>query len=99
MSSGLKRLATFGTNLKYLQPLYISNAKNEFPKEYVDYFQMESIVVAPMYTSSSNELLVAAISDQGHNQSFTLTQDVYTVLLLCGQSAGEVLEMFHSSIH
>src|SRR5699024_11998619 len=33
ISSGLKRLATFGTNLKYLQPLYISNAKNEFPKE------------------------------------------------------------------
>src|SRR5699024_2596070 len=61
ISSGLERLATFGTNLKYLQPLYISNAKNEFPKEYVDYFQMESSVVAPIYTSSSNELLGAAI--------------------------------------
>jgi len=99
ISSGLKRLATFGTNLKYLQPLYISNAKNEFPKEYVDYFQMESIVVAPIYTSSSNELLGAAIIDQGPNQSFTLTQDVYTALLKFGQSAGEVLEKFHSSIH
>src|SRR5699024_8500422 len=62
-------------------------------------FQMESIVVAPIYTSSSNELLGAAIIDQGPNQSFTLTQDVYTALLKFGQSAGEVLEKFHSSIH
>src|SRR5699024_12856959 len=98
-SSGVRRLATFGTNLKYLQPLYISNAKNEFPREYVDDFQMESSVVAPIYTSSSNELLGAAIIDQGPNQSFTLTQDVYTALLKFGQSAGEVLEKFHSSIH
>src|SRR5699024_4506367 len=99
ISSGLKRLATFGTNLKYLQPLYISNAKDEFPKEYVDYFQMKSIVVAPIYTSSSSELLGAAIIDQGPNRAFTLTQDVYTALLKFGQSAGEVLEKFHSSIH
>src|SRR5699024_12549819 len=54
ISSGLKRLATFGTNLKYLQPLYISNAKNDFTKVYLDYFQMKSIVFATYYTSSYN---------------------------------------------
>src|SRR5699024_12540939 len=61
ISSGLKRLATFGTNLKYLQPLYISIAKNEFPKEYVDYFHMESIVFSSIYISSCHDLLCVSI--------------------------------------
>lgn len=99
ISSGLEMLQIFGTELKYLQPLYIADASTEFPKEYIDNFQMKSIVVAPIFTASSNELLGAAIIDQGPNQKFTLSQDVYTALLKFGQSAGEVLEKFHSSIH
>src|SRR5699024_5526778 len=53
----------------------------------------------PIYTSSSNELLGAAIIYQGPNRAFTLTQDVYTALLKFGHSAGEVLEKFYSSIN
>src|SRR5699024_4392006 len=55
--------------------------------------------VTPIFTSSSNELLGAAILDQGPNKEFTISQDIYTALTKFGQSAGEVLEKFHSSMH
>jgi len=98
INNGLELLRMFGKALKYLQPLYIANASVEFPKEYIESFQLKSIVVTPIFTSSSNELLGAAIIDQGANNEFTISQDVYTALVKFGQSAGEVLEKFHSSI-
>lgn len=99
INNGLEMLRMFGKALKYLQPLYIEDATTEFPKEYVETFQLKSIVVTPIFTSSSNELLGAAIIDQGANKEFTISQDIYTALIKFGQSAGEVLEKFHSSIH
>lgn len=99
INNGLELLRIFGNALKYLQPLYIADASTEFPKEYIDSFQLKSIVVTPIFTSSSNELLGAAILDQGPNKEFTISQDIYTALTKFGQSAGEVLEKFHSSMH
>lgn len=99
INNGLELLNMFGKVLKYLQPLYIADANTEFPKEYVETFQLKSLVVTPIFTTSSNELLGAAIIDQGANQEFTISQDIYTALIKFGQSAGEVLGKFHSSIH
>src|SRR5699024_5521222 len=99
INNGIELLRMFGKALKYLQPLHIKNASNEFPEEYIKSFQLKSIVVTPIFTASSNELLGAAIIDQGANKEFNITQDIYTALTKFGQSAGEVLEKFHSSIH
>lgn len=99
INNGIELFRMFGKALKYLQPLYIENASAEFPEEYIKSFQLKSIVVTPIFTSSSNELLGAAIIDQGANNEFTISQDIYTALIKFGQSAGEVLEKFHSSIH
>lgn len=99
INNGIELLRMFGKALKYLQPLYIANASNEFPKEYIKSFQLKSIVVTPIFTSSSNELIGAAIIDQGANKEFEISQDIYQALIKFGQSAGEALEKFHSSIH
>lgn len=98
INNGLELLRMFGKALKYLQPLYIADASAEFPKEYIDSFLLKSLVVTPIFTSSSNELLGAAIIDQGANKEFTISQDIYSALIKFGQSAGEVLGKFHSSI-
>lgn len=99
INNGIELLNMVGQTVKYLQPLYIADASKEFPEQYIKNFQLKSIVVAPIFTSSSNELLGAAIIDQGPNKEFTISQDIYKALIRFGQNAGEVLEKFHSSIH
>lgn len=90
INNGIELLRMFGKALKYLQPLYIANASNEFPEEYIKSFQLKSIVVTPIFTSSSNELLGAAIIDQGANKEFEISQDIYKALIKFGQSAGKL---------
>lgn len=91
-------LRRFGKAFKYLQPLYIANANKVFDEAYINSFQLKSIVIIPIFTSASNELLGAAIIDQGANKDFTISQEIYTALLKFGQSAGDVLEKFQSSM-
>lgn len=98
INNGIELLRMFGKALKYLQPLYIADASEEFPQDYIDTFQLKSLVVTPIFSSSSNELLGAAVIDQGANKEFTITEDIYTALIKFGQSAGEMLDKFHSSI-
>lgn len=98
INKGLKLLRLFDSALKYLQPLYIGDVEGEVPKQYIKTFDLKSIVVVPIYTSTSNELLGAAIIDQGPNQEFSISQDIYTALIKFGHTAGEVLERFNSSM-
>lgn len=97
--SGLELLRMFDQTVKYIQPLYIKDARGEFPKIYVDTFQLKSLIVTPLISSTSNQLLGAAIIDQGPNTKFEISPDIYTALIKFGHSAGEVLEKFQSSIH
>lgn len=99
INNGLELLRLFGNGMKYMQPLYIADARDGFPKQYIDQFQLKSLVVAPIFTPSSHELIGAAILDQGANKEFTISQDTYTALIKFGQSAGEVLGKFHSNIN
>lgn len=99
INNGLELLRLFGNGMKYLQPLYIADARDGFPKQYIDQFQLKSLVVAPIFTPSNNQLIGAAILDQGANTEFTISQETYTALIKFGQSAGEVLGKFHTSLH
>src|SRR5699024_3974226 len=98
IDSGLEILRMFDTALKYLQPLYITDVSGELPKEYIETFQLKSIVVVPIISSKSNDLLGAAVIDQGPNQALSISQDIYTALIKFGQTAGEVLERFNMSM-
>lgn len=95
IQSNLKILQLFGKNMNYLQPIYIAEASIGFPDKYVEQFQLKSVVVAPIYTSSSNKLLGAAILDQGPDTFFKITQETFSALIKFGQSAGEVLDKYY----
>ncbi|AUJ23295.1 response regulator transcription factor [Virgibacillus dokdonensis] len=99
IDKGMKLLQLFGEGMKYLQPLFITDAKESFPIEYINKFQLKSIVVAPLYQPSNNRLIGAAILDQGPYSQFSISQDAYTALLKFGQSAGEVIGKFEKKPH
>lgn len=80
--------------MKNFQPIYISNASKEFPTRYVQHFQLESVIVAPIYVPSEGELIAAAILDQGPGKHFQVDSNTFTALLKFGQSAGELLMKF-----
>lgn len=98
IQNGLELSRRFEKALKYLQPIYIENANSAFPEEYIKSFHLKSIVITPIFNASNNELLGAAIIDQGAYSEFTISHDIYTALMKFGQSAGEALKKFHSSI-
>lgn len=94
LDNGLELLRLFGKGMKFLQPLHISDATDSFPAHYIQQFQLKSVVVAPIFKDTNNELIGAAFLDQGENESFSITQDTYTALIKFGQSAGEILGKF-----
>lgn len=95
---GLDLLRIFGKGMRFLQPLYIRDAKDSFPEAYIEQFQLKSIVVAPIFNSANNELLGAVFLDQGENRHFTISEDTYTALIKFGQSAGSILGKFTDHI-
>lgn len=94
IQKNLQRLQPVGENLKNLQPIYISEASRGFPEQYVRQFQLESVVVAPIFAPSGSKLLGAAIIDQGPGKKFKLSRGTFTALMKFGQSAGEILARF-----
>lgn len=98
MHHSIKLLRIFETSAKYLQPLYIKDAGKEIPQQYVERFKLKSLVITPIVALSNNELLGAAIVDDGEHSSFEISTDVFIALTKFGQSAGEALKKFHHSI-
>ncbi|NBJ69587.1 MULTISPECIES: response regulator transcription factor [Clostridia] len=97
--NGLELLQLLGNGIKFLQPLYISDAKNSFPIRYIQQFQLKSVVVAPIFKASHHELIGAAILDQGANKHFAMSQDTYKALIKFGQSAGEIIGKFKNNFN
>ncbi|KYC67628.1 response regulator transcription factor [Heyndrickxia coagulans] len=80
--------------VQHFQPLYIPKASEEFPMQYVKEFELESVVVAPIYVPSEGVLIGGAILDQGPGKFFEVDSSTFTALLKFGQSAGELLAKF-----
>src|SRR5699024_8524422 len=99
IKDSLDLIQMLGGRMKYLQPLYMKNARNYFPGYYIDKFQLKSVVITPLYTSSGNELIGAAILDQGENSTFHMSFDTYNALIHFGKTAGETLLHYSHHIH
>lgn len=99
IEKGIELLRQFGNGMRFLQPLYIKDASLSFPAEYIKKFQLKSLVVTPIFKSSDNELLGAAILDQGANREFTISENTYTALIKFGQYAGDILGRYTNHIH
>ncbi|GAB6005481.1 response regulator transcription factor [Geobacillus vulcani] len=91
----VQQLQLLGNHMANVPPIYLSDAAEGLPAKYVEQFQLESIVIAPIYAPSENRLIGAAILDQGPGQPFTLSSDIFTAVTKFGQSAGEVLAKFN----
>ncbi|MED1203346.1 response regulator transcription factor [Heyndrickxia acidicola] len=90
----LSKIHPQNARIKNFQPIYISNAAEEFPDQYVRQFQLESVIVTPIYVPSEGKLIGAAILDQGPGKHFEVDSSTITALLKFGQSAGELLTKF-----
>jgi DNA-binding CsgD family transcriptional regulator len=90
----LSKIHPQNARIKNFQPIYISNAAEEFPDQYVQQFQLESVIVTPIYVPSEGKLIGAAILDQGPGKHFKVDSSTITALLKFGQSAGELLTKF-----
>lgn len=90
----IQKLELLGTNAKNVQPLYVSKAAAGLPSEYVEQFDLASIVIVPIYVASESKLLGAAIIDQGPRKTFKLSRETFLALMRFGHSAGEVLVKF-----
>lgn len=97
IQNNLQLLQLFGKSLDYLQPIYVPDAKLGFPMQYIEQFNLRSVVIAPIYLSSSSKLLGAAILDQGPGKSFKVGKETFKALLKFGQTAGEILAKYHFS--
>jgi DNA-binding CsgD family transcriptional regulator len=95
IQNNLQILQMFGKNINYLQPMYLKDASEGFPVHYVSKFRLRSVVIAPIFTSSTNKLLGAAILDQGPNKYFKVSKHTFSALIKFGQSAGEILAKFY----
>jgi len=91
----LEMIQLFGESMNYIQPLYVSDATKGFPKQYIDQFNLRSLVVAPIFTSS-NKLIGAALLDQGPDVHFKVAQETFSALIKFGQSAGEILNKYET---
>ncbi|HEU5139298.1 MAG TPA: response regulator transcription factor [Bacillales bacterium] len=94
IQKNLQRLQPLGENLKNLQPIYISEAAQGLPDQYVRQFQLESVVIAPIFVPSGSKLIGAAILDQGPGKRFEISRATFTALMKFGQSAGEILAKY-----
>lgn len=92
----VQQLQLLGNHMANVPPIYLPDAAEGLPVKYVKQFQLESIVIAPIYAPSESRLIGAAILDQGPGRPFTLSSDMFTAVMKFGQSAGEVLAKFSS---
>ncbi|MGP4105711.1 response regulator transcription factor [Virgibacillus sp. L01] len=99
IQNNLQLLELFGKSVSYLQPIYMEDAARGFPDQYVRQFELSSVVVAPIYVSSSSKLLGAAILDQGRGKHFKVAQETFSALTKFGQSAGEILSKHQNNHH
>lgn len=87
----LEQWESLGEHAKNVQPLYISEAIVGLPEQYVKQFQLETVVLVPIYVPSESRLIGAVIVDQGPKSKFKLSRETFLALMKFGQSAGELL--------
>ncbi|MCM3798374.1 response regulator transcription factor [Caldibacillus thermoamylovorans] len=94
LSKSLSKEAGSSDLSGHFQPIYIAEAADEIPAQYVERFQLKSLVVAPIYVPSEGKLIGGVILDQGPWKTFKLDRSTFSALLKFGRSSGELLSKF-----
>ncbi len=87
-------LRLFSDESTRFQPIYLSDAKHAFSKEYIESFKMRSLVIAPIFTDTHG-LIGAVLLDQGEYKKFTISRETREALIKFGQTAGESLAKYN----
>ncbi|PDM39131.1 DNA-binding response regulator [Parageobacillus toebii] len=80
--------------MKNFQPIYVPFADKEFPKQYVQKFQLVSLIIVPVYVPTEGKIIGGVLLDQGPGRFFTVDRSLFPALMKFGQSAGELLLKF-----
>lgn len=75
-------------------PIYVPDAARGFPYHYVKQFQLQSVVIAPLYLPVDNKVLGAAVLDQGEDKPFELSAETWTALMKFSKYAAETLTRY-----
>lgn len=94
LNESLVKLASQGMEMKNFQPIFIQNAQEEFPKRYVQKFQLGSLIIVPIYVPVEGKIIGGVILDQGPAKEFSVDRSLFPALIKFGQSSGELLSKF-----
>lgn len=94
LSESLVKLKSQGHEMKNFQPIYIPNAANELPEQYVKKFDLGSLIIVPIYVPEEGKIIGGVILDQGQGIHFTVDTSLFPALMKFGQSSGELLTKF-----
>lgn len=94
LNQSLVKLKSQGHEMKNFQPIYIPRAENDFPKKYVERFQLTSLIIVPIYVPEEGKIIGGVVLDQGPGKFFTVDTSLFPALMKFGQSSGELLSKF-----
>ena len=93
----LVNLPQITKTLLHIQPLYLPNAEAVLPKRFVQQFRLESLVIVPIYSAFTQQILGAVFLDQGEGEKFAISTAMLSVITKFGQHAGEILAKYSTA--
>lgn len=94
LNESIVKLKSQGHEMKNFQPIYIPDAKHEFPEQYVKKFELTSLIIVPVYVPEEGKIIGGIVLDQGPGKYFTVDTSLFPALMKFGQSSGELLLRF-----
>lgn len=94
LNQSLVKLKSQGHEMKNFQPIYIPLAENDIPQKYVKKFELNSLIIVPIYVPEEGKIIGGVVLDQGPGTHFTLDTSLFPALMKFGQSSGELLSKF-----
>ncbi|WP_027407643.1 helix-turn-helix domain-containing protein [Anoxybacteroides tepidamans] len=94
LNESLVKLKSQNHEMKNFQPIYVPFAHKEFPKKYVETFQLASLMIVPIYVPTEGKIIGGVVLDKGPGQYFTVDRTLFPALMKFGQSSGELLLRF-----
>ncbi|RFU61689.1 response regulator transcription factor [Bacillus sp. V59.32b] len=98
INENLNNLPTIKKKMTHVQPIYVSNAEVILPEKFVKQFELKSLVLAPIYSASNNQIWGGVFLDQGEGNTFEVSDSVLSVITKFGQHAGEILSKYSSNL-
>ncbi|KAF0996363.1 response regulator transcription factor [Geobacillus sp. TFV-3] len=76
---------------RHFRPIYVPRASEQFPKAYVEPFDLASLVIVPVYVPTEGRMIGGVVLDRGPGRFFSIDRRLFPALMKFGQSAGELL--------